>query len=216
MNKKNLVIFDFDGTLVDIQSADIYCIFVAIVNLNPTIILKIIFYKFLFVPFNAKINKTFINPRYYILSLLKGINSNKFKFSNKIFVKFLKRKIIKKTFIKFENHISAGDDVVVISAGYAQYINKFFFNFPITLISSRLDFSGGKFVGSLLGKDCQGGQKVIELKNKFNLDLYKNIYCYSDHIVDKPLFDLSNFRFFVKKRNNKNLVKIDNVKIIQY
>ncbi|MDX1956231.1 MAG: haloacid dehalogenase-like hydrolase, partial [Chitinophagaceae bacterium] len=61
----------------------------------------------------------------------------------------------------------------------------------IRLISSLLSEEGQRITGKLEGKNCNGEQKVVRIKEQFNLDEYKEIFAYGDSKGDRPMLQLA-------------------------
>ena len=92
------------------------------------------------------------------------------------------------------------DRDIIISAYPYFLLEKGVKNLKIKdLIASNVSKNTGKFNG----KNCYGSEKVKRLKDKYSNVIVENIY--SDSYSDKPLFDISNNVFLVKKDKIKKL-----------
>jgi phosphoserine phosphatase len=61
----------------------------------------------------------------------------------------------------------------------------------LELIASRLEVSGGKVTGKILGKNCHGDEKVVRIKEVYDLTNYNIIAAYGDTGGDKPMLELA-------------------------
>lgn len=216
IDKKKLAIFDFDGTLIKIQSADYFCLIVALFDLKIKAIFKIIFYKSIFFRIYSKFIKSNQIVKYKILHLIKGVSYSKLIKFSKFYSYFLKSQKILKVQDILEKHLIRGDEVVIISAGYAIYLREYFKNKNVSIIASEFDFCKSIFQGKLKNRDCIGKDKLVFLKEKFNLKSYLTIYAYTDHISDIPLLSIADYRFIISKKDNLKWGEKLNAKIIKY
>ena len=216
IEKRKLAIFDFDGTLIKIQSADYFCLIVALFELKIQALFKIIFYKSIFFRIYSKFTKSNQIVKYKILHLIKGVSHSKLIELSKFYSNFLKSKRILKVQDILDNHINKGDEVVIISAGYAIYLREYFKNKNVSIIASEFDFCNYIFQGKLKNKDCLGKDKIVYLKENFNLQSYSKIYAYTDHMSDLPLLSLADFRFIISNKDNLKWGEKLNAKIINY
>lgn len=97
---------------------------------------------------------------------------------------------------KISEHQNQGVEVVVVSASAAQWVLPWTKKMNIQLISSKLAEDGQRISGKLEGKNCNGDQKVIRIREEFNLDIYETIFCYGDSKGDHPMLELATQAFF--------------------
>jgi HAD superfamily hydrolase (TIGR01490 family) len=81
--------------------------------------------------------------------------------------------------------------VVVVSASPENWIEQWTKRLGLELIASRLEVSGGKVTGKILGKNCHGDEKVVRIKELYDLTNYNNIAAYGDSGGDKPMLALA-------------------------
>ena len=99
--------------------------------------------------------------------------------------------------------------MIVISAGFQEYINVFFQSYQWTLVlANELEIVDGSSTGKIKRQDCYGAEKVRRL-----LELYpsginrKESRVYSDCISDMPIFDLAcQHRYFVSLTQDSSTV----------
>ena len=81
--------------------------------------------------------------------------------------------------------------VVVVSASPENWIEQWTKRLGLELIASRLEVSGGKVTGKILGKNCHGDEKVVRIKEVYDLTNYNIIAAYGDTGGDKPMLELA-------------------------
>jgi HAD superfamily hydrolase (TIGR01490 family) len=81
--------------------------------------------------------------------------------------------------------------VVVVSASPENWIEQWTKRLGLELIASRLEVSGGKVTGKILGKNCHGDEKVVRIKEVYDLTKYNIIAAYGDSGGDKPMLELA-------------------------
>jgi phosphatidylglycerophosphatase C len=95
----------------------------------------------------------------------------------------------------------SGFEVVVVSASAGNWIRKWTDSLSLKLISTTLEIKNGKLTGKIEGRNCHGIQKVIYIKEQWNLTEYKEIYAYGDSSGDRPMLALATKSFYKPFRN---------------
>jgi len=194
--KKQLAIFDFDGT---IYKGDITLDFIIFFYRKyPLRIYFILFQVVILILYMCRIiNKT--KAKYLMLQFTKYIyNINEFVslFHKSILTdKFNQNVINRLIFLKQNNNnllcISATPDFIIeklcISLGFDD------------IIATKTVFKNNKLIS--LGPNCRGHEKIAMLKQKYNINDYIITEAYSDNKDDINLLKLSIKPFFIK--NNK-------------
>ncbi len=67
----------------------------------------------------------------------------------------------------------SGFRIVVVSASAGNWIRKWTEGLSLKLISTRLEVKNGRLTGKIEGKNCHGKQKVICIKEQWNLSEYR-------------------------------------------
>lgn len=86
--------------------------------------------------------------------------------------------------------------VVVVSASPENWIKDWAAMQGVELIASRLETSGGKLTGRILGKNCHGPEKVRRIQDKYEMTEYTEIYAYGDTSGDKDMLKLAHNSFY--------------------
>jgi len=89
-----------------------------------------------------------------------------------------------------------GFETVVISASAGNWIRKWTNSLSLTLISTKLEVKNGLITGRIEGKNCFGQQKVVCIRENWDLGTYDEIYVYGDSSGDKPMLNLATKPFY--------------------
>lgn len=81
--------------------------------------------------------------------------------------------------------------VVVVSASFGNWIQKWAAANGLQLIASKPEVRDGKLTGRIEGKNCHGTEKVRRIQETFMLQHYAQIRVYGDTSGDKPMLALA-------------------------
>lgn len=189
-----LAVYDYCGTIVNVQTANEFTYEYAMNNLS---------WLRRCVAFLVCKNKIFKkNRKRVLLKLMTGEDESKINsFARYYANKTLQNKVNREVLDDLQDRKRQGFKVIIISAGYAEYIKQH--NSMIgsdVVVANELLFKNGKFTGMLKEPDCYADEKVTRLKRVVDLhsvDMQKSVF-FSDCMSDKPLFQLFGNRFFVR------------------
>lgn len=97
---------------------------------------------------------------------------------------------------KIQWHLTEGHKVVVVSASIDCWLQEWCRLLGLDLIATRLEFINGRFIGTLSSKNCFGPEKVVRIKERYNLSDYQRIYAYGDSSGDLEMLKLAHEKFF--------------------
>lgn len=220
MENKQLIIFDFCETLVNIQTADNFVLWVldkekvnSKFQLDFIRTLKKI--KFITIV-NLLLPKLNIEKR-LMLRLLKNLSQETINENAKNYAQWLKGKWILELKDLFMMHVDTGAKIVVISGGYEIYLKHFFAEFPeVVVFGTKIEFKNGKLTGKFDGKDCMFQEKVNILNRWIETsgeNMEKSVV-FSDSISDLPLLKWANEGFVVSHKKEQNWSEMNNLKEI--
>ncbi len=196
-NKSILAIFDFCGTLINMQTADLFIL--GLVRQCPSLkrrILETIRISLLKTgKLRGKTHKKFL------LRQASGIHCSA--------VTNYADRYLHETLLPNENisivrrmkeHKELGHYVVIVSAGYENYISAYakYHGIP-SFAATKLEEKNSVLTGKILKNDCIGKEKLYRLSELLDLSSFnlQNSYAYSDHISDVPLLKLVGNRIVV-------------------
>jgi HAD superfamily hydrolase (TIGR01490 family) len=87
-------------------------------------------------------------------------------------------------------------EIVVVSASAENWIRNFTEKLSLELIATRLEVRNGVMTGKIAGKNCKGEQKVIRIKERWDIAAYDIIYVYGDSPSDKSMISLATQSFY--------------------
>lgn len=220
MENKRLIVFDFCETLVNLQTADNFVLWVLKnEGLDKRSGLKVI--RFLKkIKFVTTINLLF--PKWNIekrmmLFLLKNVSLETIEINAKNYANDLKEKWVQELKELFLHHLNQKDLVVVVSGGYEVYLKHFFSEFPeVTVFGTKVKIEKGRLTGGFDGKDCMFQEKV-EIMNTWihaNGVNKSQSMVFSDSISDLPLLLWAEEGIVVSRRMNQSWAKKYNLKEI--
>jgi phosphatidylglycerophosphatase C len=206
---KKLALFDFDKTIISIDTIVEFKKYCKLVGLNVSDFPKA---SLAFNISNDLLNQ--LNKQNWLLSL-SGIDEIEF---NRLCESFVDDVIMKNIITDTLNYLiklnSENIEVIVLSASYSKFIKMFFDKLyikNILIISNEIKFESNKLLPEFINLNCSGINKFILLNKHLNLSEYdlKDSYGFTDHISDISFLSIVGKRFVVK--NNET---IDNWSLI--
>ncbi len=94
-----------------------------------------------------------------------------------------------------------GFEILLLSASCSLWLGKWCESEKIHLLCSELDVENGCYTGNLKGKNCYGEQKVVRLKEVYDLNRISEIVAYGNHHSDSYYMKLANKSFMVNGKN---------------
>ncbi len=89
-----------------------------------------------------------------------------------------------------------GFEVVVVSASAENWLRNWTDQLGLQLIATQLEVKNGLITGYIEGKNCHGEQKVICIRQQWDLSEFEEIYGYGDSSGDKPMLALATRSFY--------------------
>ena len=185
-----IAFFDFDGTITKADSTARFIrylvgdskFFIGIFFLSPFMFLYIL---------NLISNNSI--KQILITYFFKGKNINEFKKNAEYFsLNMLEPLIRKKALKEIEWHKENGHDVVIVSASIDLWLRPWCIKNDIALISSMLEVNDNVITGKTRKKNCYGLEKVIRIKELYNLSEYSYIYSYGNSRGDYEMLRIAN------------------------
>ena len=220
MENKQLIIFDFCETLVNIQTADNFVLWVLEKEkVNSKFQLDFI-RRLKKIKFITILNVLFPRLNFekrLMLRLLKNLSQETINENAKNYADWLKGKWILELKDLFMKHVDNGAKIVVISGGYEIYLKYFFAEFPeVVVFGTKIEFKNGKLTGMIDGKDCMFQEKVniLDIWIETSGQNMEKSVVFSDSISDLPLLKWANEGFVVSHKKEQNWAKMNNLKEI--
>ena len=97
--------------------------------------------------------------------------------------------------LKFEGN---GDKIVVVSASMDFWLQPFCEKYGWDLICTETDYTNEIFSGKFATRNCNGKQKAIRIKEKYDLKSFDKIIAYGNSKGDQAMFDLAHEFYWIK------------------
>ena len=211
MESKDLVLYDFCGTLVDFQTANAYVNYVISrkgLKKNMTDYARSIFNRLHLMPLLNRFHKRMSVNKSMLLYRLKGSSYQEMDaYAREFYEACIKPHLVQPIVTRLRNDIESGKVVAIVSGGYDIYIKYFAaeYNVP-NLLSTSLLFENGEFSGHIKKCDCMGCEKVRRLSDYFHtenvLNVFGEVTGYSDSESDLPMLLACSRRVVVLQNNS--------------
>ncbi len=97
---------------------------------------------------------------------------------------------------KIREHLSNGNEVVVVSASAENWMSGWCLANGLKVIATKLEVINNKITGKLNGENCNGIEKVNRIKQAYDPANYDAIYCYGDTEGDQPMLQIATHPFY--------------------
>ena len=194
MNKRNIALFDFDGT---ITTDDSLLKFIRFVVGDRRFLLGLVVLSPMLVLYKLKLIPNYKAKQYMLSWFFKGISKDTFlKVANEYSLVHIDKIVRPKAIEKINWHKNQGHKVVVVSASIEFWLRPWCEKNGLELIATKLEIKDDIVTGKLLTKNCYGIEKVNRIKELYNLEKYDYIYAYGDSSGDKQMLELAHEKFY--------------------
>ncbi|WP_296622203.1 HAD family hydrolase [Marivirga sp.] len=192
--KPSIAFFDFDGTITKEDSMWLFLKYLSgnskfYLNIIPLIPVLVLFKLNLI---SSKNGKEAIFKKFFKNCDLILFEEHCKKFTQQILINQMRPEVLNKmTWHKENDH-----QIVVVSASPKNWINYWCEDQGIDLIATELEIQNGKLTGKIAGENCKGKQKVIRIKQKYDLGKFDTVYAYGDSTGDKEMLSMADRAFY--------------------
>jgi len=187
--KKGIAFFDFDGT---ITKKDTLLEFIKFTKGSFGFYLGFLLNLPYLIAYKLKIISNQSAKEKVLRFFFHGIAIEEFNRRCQEFAEQVVPKLVRTKALDEIERLKAMDiKVVVVSASPENWVEQWTKRLGLELIASRLEVSGGKVTGKILGKNCHGDEKVVRIKEVYDLTNYNIIAAYGDSGGDKPMLALA-------------------------
>ncbi|GEN68494.1 HAD-IB family hydrolase [Chryseobacterium sp. WG14] len=193
---KKLYCFDFDGTLTYKDTMFMYLKF------YDSTKYRIQFLKHvpLFILLKLKLAETEKVKKSFIGSILKGQTQEKIEMKSKQFFEHHYPQIVRENALDFIKNIDRNNiQSLLVTASLDIWVKPFAEELKMQLVSTRAEFKNGVFTGNFIGKNCNGKEKLVRIKEEINDSRYDKIIAFGDTSGDRPMLKWANeghYQFF--------------------
>ena len=97
---------------------------------------------------------------------------------------------------RIEWHKRQGDRIVVVSASLDVYLQPWCHAHGLDVICTELVVCAGTLTGGYRRGECSAANKVIKLRERYDLARYPVIYAYGDTDEDREMLDIAHEKYF--------------------
>lgn len=192
--KKNLALFDFDGTISskDTMLDFILFSFGAKKSLKGLIILSPVLFFFALKIIDNNSAKQHIFKYFF-----GGMTIDEIKYLGACYTKERIHKIIRPNCIERINwHKKNNHEISIVSASLEYWLKPWCDNMGLKLIATKLEIIDNKITGNYDGANCHGNEKLKRIKEIYDLNYYDYIFAYGDTDGDKQMLEIANESFY--------------------
>lgn len=194
MNKRNIALFDFDGT---ITTDDSLLKFIRFVVGDRRFLLGLVVLSPMLVLYKLKLIPNYKAKQYMLSWFFKGMRKVDFlKVANEYSLVHIDKIVRPKAIEKINWHKNQGHKVVVVSASIECWLRPWCEKNNLELIATKLEIKDDIVTGKLLSKNCYGVEKVNRIKELYDLKNFDYIYAYGDSSGDKQMLELAHEKFY--------------------
>lgn len=188
--------FDFDGTLTYKDTMFMYLKFYDSTKYR----IQFLRHVPLFILLKLKLAETEKVKKSFIGSILKGQSQEKIEQKSKQFFEQHYPKIVRENALDFIKNIDRNNtQSLLVTASLDIWVKPFAEELKMELVSTRAEFKNGVFTGNFVGKNCNGKEKLIRIKEEINDSKYDKIIAFGDTSGDRPMLKWANeghYQFF--------------------
>jgi len=193
---KKLYCFDFDGTLTYKDTMFMYLKFYDSAKFRIQFIRHIP----LFILLKLKLAETEKVKKSFIGSILKGQTQEKIEKKAQQFFEQNYPKIVRENALDFIQNIDRDNtQSLLVTASLDIWTRPFAEALQMHLVSTRAEFKNGVFTGNFIGKNCNGNEKLMRIKEEISNSKYDKIIAFGDTSGDKQMLKWANeghYQFF--------------------
>lgn len=191
---KQLVLFDFDGTITTKDTLEEFMIFY---HGKSKYYLGLAILSPILAGYLLKVLPNWKSKTYFLKYFLKGKSAADFDEKCREFSKQrLKALIRPKAVEAIKGYQQAGATVAVVSASAMNWVKPWCDEMGIVCLATRLEVKHDRITGNFEGKNCHGAEKVCRIKENFSLEHYDKIIAYGDTSGDKEMLALAQEKFY--------------------
>ncbi|MBK1895540.1 HAD family hydrolase [Chryseobacterium paridis] len=193
---KKLYCFDFDGTITYKDTMFMYLKFYDSTKYH----IQFLRHVPLFILLKLKLAETEKVKKSFIGSILKGQSQEKIEKKAKQFFEHHYPRIVRENALDFIKNIDRNNtQSLLVTASLDIWVKPFAEELQMQLVSTRAEFKNGVFTGNFIGKNCNGKEKLIRIKEQISNSKYDKIIAFGDTSGDKPMLKWANeghYQFF--------------------
>jgi len=194
----NIAFFDFDGTITKKDTLIDFIIFAVGIKIFALKFILVIPYIFLY---KIKIISNSQAKEKVLEAFFKGWETKTFnEVAHSYSLQRVPHIIQSKAKKKIEEHKKKGDMLVVVTASCQNWVQPWCQINGLDCIATKLEEKDNKLTGRFNGNNCYGTEKVLRIKEKYDLEEFEKIYAYGDSKGDREMLALAREGYYRWKK----------------
>lgn len=184
-----LAIFDFDGT---ITYRDSFIDFIIHVYGYPRYVVGMLKNLPYLLAYKATLYPNDKAKEKVLTHFFGGMQLDRFQELASVYSREKLPRIMKPSAMeKIRWHQAQGHEVVIVSASIDYWLTEWCTANGVALLATRLDVKDGLITGKIAGRNCYGPEKVVRIREIYDLNSYEYIYAYGDSAGDRELLEIA-------------------------
>lgn len=190
----NIAFFDFDHT---ISTKDSFLDFVAFSKGKASLYSSLIIYSPFLIGYKLGLYSGHKIKEKVLTHHFKGLSKEEFyKLCEHYGKDKIKAIINPKALERIKWHKSNGDRIIVVSASPEAWLLYWCEQNELEIIGSKLEYQNNILSGKLVGKNCNGEEKVARIKALVTISDFNEIYVYGNSKGDLPMLALADHKYY--------------------
>lgn len=194
LGTKQLVLFDFDGTITTKDTLEEFMIFyrgktkyyLGLAALSPILgayVLKLI--------------SNWKSKQFFLKWFLKGEDVSEFNQKCIEFTETKLDKLVRPAALEaIRKYQQSGATVAVVSASAINWVKPWCDKYGLICLATRLEIVNNKITGNFEGKNCHGAEKVCRIQEHFQLNDFNHIVAFGDSSGDTEMLALAHEKYY--------------------
>jgi HAD superfamily hydrolase (TIGR01490 family) len=190
----NLALFDFDGTITDVDTFTGFLKYSGskrrLVVGNTLLALPLLGYRL------GWVKGTTLRARASQMAFTRrqdaAVREQGSRYAREVIPTLLRPNALE----RLQWHRDRGDRIVVVSASLDVYLTPWCDERGYDLLCTRLETRNGRLTGQYAGPDCAGDEKARRVRAAYPLGQFETVYAYGDSHEDTALLELAHERYF--------------------
>lgn len=197
--KKQLALFDFDGT---ITTRDTLFAFIRFYHGTFRFYIGFLLLSPILIAYKLKLIPNWRAKEIVLQWFFKGVRAADLQAKGEQFVREVLPPLLRpEALVAIRQHQQAGTEVVLVSASAEAWVKPWSDTLGITCLATRLEEKAGVMTGKLSGANCFGAEKENRVRACYNLADYDVIHAYGDSSGDREMLALADHAHFKPFRN---------------
>ena len=190
----NIAFFDFDGTLT---RKDSFLPFMQFISSKQKYYTGLVLAAFFYIQSTLHFISGKMLKEKMITFFIGGLRIVDIQEKSVIFAeKLIPGLLTDKALNQLNFHKSKSDKIVIVSASMDVWLEHWCKINDFDLICSIAAIKNGKYTGKLEGENCKGEEKVIRIKDSYDLTTFERIYAFGDSKHDLPMLALGTDSYY--------------------